>query len=149
VVVDYHVVDLAPSCEVGTAAFAEDPSIQFSTELPANGAAVDIVYANNALQYVEDYRTLVRRLCAYRARDILLVRNFAGSVPTFATAQMNHPGSVVATWWLNARELIDLVCAEGYALAYQSGTLWPYDTTNFPQSHRLTGFCHFLFVREG
>ncbi len=144
----YHVVDAPKLCAIGAEVWRGDAAITFASSLPPSTTPFDVVYVNSALQYVDDYRALVHQLCAYGAPSVLAVRHPAGEIATFATAQRNVPGSVIATWWLDARELVDLVTADGYALAWQSSVRWPYDTTNFPSAARLTAYRNLLFVRR-
>lgn len=145
---EYVVVEASAVCALAKAAFADDRAIHFATSLPDPSEHFDVVYASNVLQYVADYHAIVLRLCRQRSRYLLASRHPAGDIATFATAQMNVPGSVLAAWFFRTQDLVDIVVKEGYFLRYRSYVKWPYDMSNFSPERRLDSYCNLLFSRE-
>lgn len=125
--VAFTVVETEEVCAEGRQVHAGNPEIEFRTSIP-EGLELDIVHAESALQYIPEHRGVIRALTALRARYVLLVELTAGDVPTFATAQLNVPGSVIPYWFMNAHELIDLFRSSGYDLV-----------SDTPSSRRLVG----------
>jgi putative methyltransferase (TIGR04325 family) len=148
VVVDYHVVDLSGMCAAGRQLFADDSHISFHTELPALSGAVDIVYVNSVLQYIDDWAGLLQRLACLNARFILLARLAAGAIPTYATRQMNLDGHVLPYWFLCLDEVVALLALANYKLAYDGLDSQEYDQSNFPGTHRIGRMRNMLFVRS-
>lgn len=147
--VDYLIVEDAEMCDIGAEVFAGERGIRFSTSLPEDGTAFDLVYMNAVLQYLEDYPSMVRRLCSYNSRYVLAVRLLAGRIPTYATAQKNHPGSIIPVWFFNDQELTDRFADQGYRLLSTTCMRWPHDMSNFPESHRLSAYMNLLFCLRG
>lgn len=146
--VEYHIVESARICEGGSRLFAEDPRVHFHVSLPQGVDRVDIAYVNNTLQFVEDYAGLLRALCAYRPQYLLLVNLTAGDIPTYATAQRNVKGSVIAAWFFNVDEIIKLMVEEGYRLSFKAASDEEWRQDNFPAAYRLGRPCHLLFSRN-
>ncbi|HZE73238.1 MAG TPA: methyltransferase, TIGR04325 family [Pyrinomonadaceae bacterium] len=144
---NYHVIERAGICKEGAALFETDDRIHFWTEVPENLAKLDIVYMSSALQYVEDYRSLLRRLAALGARYFLFVKLSAGDFPTYATAQKNVPGTTLPYWFLNIDELVEVMAESGYSLRYKSALDQEYDQSNFPSKYRLGRACNLLFSK--
>lgn len=145
--VDVHVVDMPAVCELGAKFWAGEGRIHFHAELPSKPSRVDIVHISSALQYVEDYPGLLRRLCEYEPRFFLFVRLSAGDIPTYATAQRNVRGSTLPYWFLNVNELIALMAGAGYELRFKELLAREYDQSNFPPTHRLGRTCNLMFAR--
>lgn len=144
----YEVVDSEAMCTAGRKLFADDRRIRFSTTLPPRGSAIDVVYANSVLQYIEDYPRALQQLAAVGAPYVFLGRLAAGRGPTFATRQLNVPGRVFPYWFLNLDEVIAVMAQHGYQLACDSLVDHVYDQTNLPESHRAERFRNVLFARR-
>src|SRR6267143_968868 len=71
--VDYHIVETPEICREAGGLYPGDAAVRFHTALPADLAEVDVATINTALQYVDDWAALLRALCAYRPRYVLLV----------------------------------------------------------------------------
>lgn len=148
VVIEYHVVDLEKFCAAGQHLFANDPCITFYTSMPALRAAVDMVYVNSALQYIEDYVALLQQVAALEAPFVLLARLAAGSCPTFATRQVNLHDVALPYWFLNLKEVCEVMRGSGYALSYEGlNGEEELDQTNFPNTHRVGPMRDLLFRR--
>jgi putative methyltransferase (TIGR04325 family) len=143
----YEVVETERSCVAGREIFSDDPRISFLERLPPESHRPDIVYLNSVLQYIDDYAGLTRTLCRYRARYLLFARLSAGDVPTYATAQLNVPGSVIPYWFINIDELLGIMRSEGYKLLFEDLLARKYDQANFPARYRLGHARNLLFAR--
>jgi putative methyltransferase (TIGR04325 family) len=125
----YDIVETPAVCAEGRRLFADDGAIRFHMSVEDVPAGADIVFISTALQYIEDYAALLRRLAGLGAEHLVLVKLAAGAIPTYATAQLNLPGSVLAHWLLSLDEVVALLRQEGYDLAART-----------PSDRRLVGF---------
>jgi putative methyltransferase (TIGR04325 family) len=146
--ITYHVVESAAICEAGAQLFENDKNIKFLTEIPPFLPNLDIVYISSALQYVADYKSLLRKLAELRAKYCLFVKLSAGDFSTYATAQKNVPGTTLPYWFINAGEIIEIMAACGYSLIHKSALEQEYDQNNFPAEYRLGRACNLLFSRN-
>ena len=140
----YHVVEREGIARGGAELFAGDDRIHFLNELPAEGD-FDIIYMSSALQYIEDYPSLLRRLMAYGAKYFLFVKLSSGDFPTYATIQKNVAGTTLPYWFINVGEIIELMSAGGYSLIYKGALEQHYDQSNFPPEYRMDQTCNLLF----
>jgi len=126
--IEYVVVETDAVCAAGRNLF-QDPAIRFVTSLADVRTDADLVYVSSVLQYMPKPTEMLRQLAALGARYLLLVNVSAGEIPTYATAQRNVPGSVIAYWFLATREIVEALRAFGYEQRHTS-----------PSERRLTGF---------
>jgi len=143
----YHVVENPKLCEAGAALFANDARIHFHRDIPPDLAGVDVVYVNSVLQYIEDYRGLLRRLCALGPRFVLLARCSAGKVQTYATAQVTLPGKRIPYWFLGVDELVSILRESGYRPVFMARGGYPVLQPNFDEGHRIGSASNLLFAR--
>jgi putative methyltransferase (TIGR04325 family) len=153
--VEYLIVDNEASCKRGRRMFGEcsslgSMSVKFIEELPECGdvGPVDVVVLSSVLQFVEKYEELLARLAGFAPRFWLFTFVPAGDIPTFASAQLNVPGSVLPVWFFNLRELVEKIEALGYRLVFKSALDRVFDMSNFPLSHQLPRQCNLLFQRR-
>lgn len=147
--VEYHVVEGKKICDVAGDLFGDDPRIHFSSSLPAEPSRVDVVLVGSTLQYVEDYRGLLGRLCGYGAEYVLVSNLPAGDIQaTYATGQRNLNGSVVAAWFFRVAEVVDIMAQNGYSLVFKAASEEEWDQRNFPEAYRIGRPCHLLFGRH-
>jgi putative methyltransferase (TIGR04325 family) len=144
--IHYHVVELEGMCVAGRAVFHGDDRIVFHTALDNVPCSPDIVYVNSVLQYIDDYAGQLQLLAALQARWIILSRMAAGDIPTYATSQLNVRDQVLAYWFLNQNEVVTILRAEGYALAFDALGSREYDQRNFPESHRVGRMREMIFA---
>lgn len=152
--IEYHIVENHRVCEEGKKLFSLDKSIQFHDSLPENLGYVDIVHIHSVLQYVQDWKSKIKQLMAYRPKYFLLVNLSAGNIPTYATVQ-NYYDSKLPYWFLNINEVIDIFRAEGFELLFKStyhatilGREQEIPQDNFPEEYRLGNACNLLFRRK-
>jgi putative methyltransferase (TIGR04325 family) len=140
----YYVIETPAMCEQGTELFKDDNRIRFLPDFP-DKLHVDIVFVNSALQYFENYREVLTRLCSYAPEYILLVKFSAGPFNTFATLQQNLNGTTSPYWFLGLSEINELFLSLGYSLIYKSALARHYNQDNFPETHRMGQACNLLF----
>jgi putative methyltransferase (TIGR04325 family) len=145
--IEYHVVEIESAVRAGTALLSSDERVRFHSEFPELDG-LDIALIKGALQYFEDYRAVLRRLCAYRPGHIFLINLSAGDFPTYATMQHNLRGAPMAYWFINVGEIIELLAGQGYDLVYRSALEPVYRQENFPPAYRMGRTCNLLFERQ-
>jgi len=145
----YHIVELEWACRAGSSLFPDDARIHFHASLPEAINGLDIVLLKSALNCIQDYAGLLKKLCGYRARYVLVSELFAGGFPTFASAQRGFDGTVFPCWFFNVDEIVGLMRQHGYALSCSGATEQVYNQDNFPADHRLERgrACQLLFSR--
>lgn len=146
--VEYLIVDNAESCERGRRLLRDFSSVRFMTELPRDVASVDVMVLSGVLQFVEEYEDLLGKLASFAPSHWLFTFVPAGDVPTFASAQLNVPGSVLPVWFFNLDELVQKIEALGYRLIFKSALDRVFDMSNFPLTHQLPRQCNLLFRRQ-
>lgn len=146
--IDYLVVDNDRSCRDGALLFNHMRFVQFSSTLPENLGGVDIILLSGVLQFVEDYKSLLKRLAAFNAPYWLFTFVPTGEIPTFASGQKNVPGSTIPVWFFNLGELLEIMRSLGYQMIFKAALERKFDMGNFPESHRLPQQCNLLFHRN-
>lgn len=109
---------------------------------------LDILFINSALQYVDDYATVLRTLLSFRPRFVLLVRLAAGEFETFVTAQVNIPGSRIAYWFIDMREILSIFEKSGYRLLFKGAADPAYNQSKIPAHLRSGRMCNLHFARS-
>lgn len=145
---DYVIVDNEASCERGRRLMRDFPWVRFMPELPDDVGAVDVVVLSSVLQFVDKYEALLERLARFTPSFWLFTFVPAGEIPTFASAQLNVPGSVIPVWFFNRKELIEKVEARGFQLIFKSALDRAFDMSNFPSTHQVPRQCNLLFRRQ-
>jgi putative methyltransferase (TIGR04325 family) len=145
--IDYLVIDNERSCRDGASLYSQMGSVQFSSTLPSS-LEVDIILLSGVLQFVEDYRSILKSLAAYRAPYWLFTFVPTGDIPTFASGQQNVPGSTIPVWFFNLDELLEIMRSLGYQLIFKAPLERKFDMGNFPPTHRLPQQCNLLFHRH-
>jgi putative methyltransferase (TIGR04325 family) len=145
---EYLIVDNEESCERGRRLLREFPSVRFMSELPRDVENVDVMVLSGVLQFVENYEELLGELSAFKPSHWLFTFLPAGEIPTFASAQLNVPGSVLPVWFFNLNELVQKIEALGFRLIFKSALDRVFDMSNFPLTHQLPRQCNLLFRRQ-
>jgi len=145
---EYLVIDNEASCERGRRLFRDFPSVRFLPDLPSDYGAIDVMVLSSVLQFVDNHDELLMRLASFAPRFWVFTFVPAGNIPSFATAQLNVPGSVLPAWFFNLPELVDKIEARGYELIFKSALDRVFDMSNFPLTHQLPRQCNLLFRRR-
>lgn len=125
-----------------------EDSVKWVSNLGDVPKPLDIVHLNAVLQYIEDWKGLLRELSTFHARFLLFVRLPLGTFQTYASGQMNHPPSVIPCWFFNDPEFKCTVEGLGYNLKFQTIHDRTYNQSNFPPEWRCPRRCTLLFERS-
>lgn len=101
--IDYSVADLEKTIERGRKIFPINFNIDFYDHISSNFKQVDIVYLGSVLQYIPEYKQLIRHLTELAPHYIFLANHFMGKAPTFATMQVNMKRRRMADWVFELR----------------------------------------------
>jgi len=112
--VDYAIVEVPEICDLGRKMF----DVEYLPEL-SSVASCDLLHAASSMQYVENWKDIVKTFSSLQAQYILLSDVFAGAINTFATLQ-NYYESKIPHWFLNLDELLNEFSGHGYRLAMKS-----------------------------
>jgi putative methyltransferase (TIGR04325 family) len=143
--VEYLVIDNERSCQDGILLFDQVRFVQFSATLPQDPGPIDIILLSSVLQFVEDYKNILKELATFKPRYWLFTFLPAGDIPTFASGQKNVRGSTIPVWFFNLGEIIDIMMSLGYRLIFKAPLEREFDMSNFPPTHRLPQQCNLLF----
>lgn len=150
----YLIVESEPLCRRARELDLGDKRLSFHEEFPALPDGVDIVHAGSSIQYVEDWRGLLRSVCFYRPSHIVLADVPAGDLPhSFVTGQYFY-GKRIAHWFFRIDEFVSAVEQHGYRLTYRApyigsylGERRPLPMDGLPATHQLRNFCQLMFRR--
>jgi len=145
---EYLIVDNEESCERGRRLLRDLSPVRFMSELPRDVESVDVVVLSGVFQFVEAYEKHLSELAALKPSFWFFGFLPAGEIPTFVSAQLNVPGSVLPVWFFNINELVQKVEALGYRLVFKSALDREFDMSNFPLTHQLPQQCNLLFRRQ-
>ncbi len=151
--IQFHVLESPGICELGSVKFSKHTNLFFHTEMPPLGEDFDIVHAGRSIQYVDDWRGLLRKFAEMSPKYILLAGLLAGNIKTFVTTQ-NYYGCKIPVRFLNRSDVICTVENFGYKLIYKTlhfskrlGKEGALPMDNLPVECRLTHPCQLLFQR--
>lgn len=152
--IEFHVLESHGICQRGQAEFAGCNNLFFHTEMPPAGMDFDIVHAGRSMQYVDDWRGLLRAFGEHNAQYIVLAGLLAGDIKPFVTTQ-NYYDCKIPVRFLNRDKVICFVESLGYQLIYKTlhfskrlGKEGPLPMENFPAENRLEHPCQLLFQRS-
>jgi len=90
----------------------------------------------------------MRTCSAYVPEYVLFSRLPAGDIERYATAQCNMAGTRLAFWILDVREVVAIMAANGYGVAFKNPSLQEFDQRNFTLERRIGRASNLLFRRE-
>lgn len=147
---EFHVVENERVCELGREIYEKTDAVSFYHELP-KGLECDILHLGSVLQYVDDWRGLLKELAEVEAPYFLLSDVFAGDITSFVTGQ-HYFGSIMPCRFQNIREVISAVADNGYRLVLRTeydrtmlGKRDPLPLDALPPQFRLRYAHHLLF----
>jgi putative methyltransferase (TIGR04325 family) len=143
----YVIVEHRNVCAKGRELFRKDPKVEFRTDIPQE--QFDLVLIGSALQYVSDYKVLLKQLTDLKPRWLLLTKTPAGENATYVTAQVNLPGKRLACWIFNDRELVSVMESLNYKLIFRGANDGQVNQGQVEPRYRLRQFCNLLFEADG
>jgi putative methyltransferase (TIGR04325 family) len=145
---DYVIVDLPEVVEKARGIFPATYQVRFVDQVP-RGATVDVVYIGGALQYVGDYEGILAELTSLNPRFVLIINTPMAAASTYATIQVNVRGRRIPCWIFDLKEIVQLMGALGYTLAFRSTNDVHLDFGDIDEHRRAHGSLNLLFVRRG
>jgi putative methyltransferase (TIGR04325 family) len=143
----YVVIEHPNVCAQGRNLFKDDAKLEFLEHIPEE--QFDVVLIGSALQYVRDYKELLKRLADLKPRWVLITKLPAGENLTFVSAQINLPGKRFASWLFNARELVSVMESLNYKLIFRSANEGRINQGTVEPQYRLQQQCNLLFEAVG
>jgi putative methyltransferase (TIGR04325 family) len=151
--VDYLIAEVDVICRIGRDLYAGRPGPKFTEGLPESGD-FDIVHACSVMQYIEDWRGMVRRLAGYGAAYLSFGDAFVGDFPTYVTLQNDYE-SRTRHWFFNAAEFIGEVQSCGYELVLRApcdvkilGAYGALPMGHFPSELQIPHTANLLFMKS-
>lgn len=136
---EFQIVENYEICELGRSMV---PEINFTTFLPVGN--FDIIYLGSVLQYVEDWKGLLKELKDYKSEYILLSDVFAGNNQFFVSAQ-SYGNSKIPYQFLNLSEILNEM--SGYELVLKVPYRLKFEKMmeNYPEELRIKNTFSLLF----
>ncbi len=113
----FDVVEQPAVVQLGRELFATEADLSFHESMNDVEGPYDIVHSGSALQYAEDWRGTLRRLCAFEAPYLALDDTLAGDIETFVSLQ-NYYDQRIPCWLWNLEEFVGELRSQGYELVY-------------------------------
>lgn len=139
----YVVVEHPNVCAQGRELFKDDVRVEFLERIPQE--QFDLVFIGGALQYVSDYKGLLKTLTDLKPRWILITKLPAGENVTFVSAQVNLPRMKFTSWLFNVRELVSLMDSLNYKLIFRSANEGSVNQEKLEPKYRLEQQGNLLF----
>ncbi|MCX7149706.1 MAG: methyltransferase, TIGR04325 family [Rhodocyclales bacterium] len=141
---DYTVMELPTTCEMGRKLL---PEVKFVSGVPAEH--FDAVTFCSALQYFEDYKSIIAEALQGLPDTVILTDTPTGPADTFSCAQLNIAGRAIPIWVFNQTEIIELFEAQGYRLRMKALSHFPFHNfDNYEGNASKTYFTNFVFVEN-
>ncbi len=148
----FVIVENESVCKAGREMFADDARAEFCAEIPDASEKFDIVHCGSSLHYVDDWKAVLARLCAFKPNYFVLADLPAADNKTFVTAQLYHGARIPVRFW-NLGEFIAQVESLDYHLVFKSRYRGSYlgekegpSTENFDTPYRLRYFSQLVFI---
>ena len=149
--IEYTVVEVPEVCEVSKKIFIGG-EVSYLSQLPSE-CSFDLIHSASALQYIEPWKEILKKITDFNPQYILLSDVFAGNIPTFVTLQ-NYYDSKIKHWFFNLDEYLSEFRELGYKLIMKSyvtskrnGVEDRLPMDNFPKEYRVEQTLHLLLEK--
>lgn len=149
--IDFAIVEGKNVCERGAQTFPEDPRVRFLDSLPARSEKFDILHISSALQYIDQWKELINKLCSYRAKYFVFSDLPAGSAETYATVQQYYD-SKISCWFFSEDDVLQEMSNNNYDLIHASlfdakilGKFSRYPMGNFEDRYQIGKSKNYIF----
>jgi putative methyltransferase (TIGR04325 family) len=121
---EYHIVDTRNNCALGKKIFTNQEGVLFHDTIPEIG--VDLLLTSSTIQYIEEWREVVEKLCSLGAQYVVFTRLPTTEGSTFLTKQNivvsygPHKGTFAGTAYhrfFNRAELKSFLETLGYSVS--------------------------------
>lgn len=117
--ISFTVIEGKGVCEKASIIYENDNRIRFCTQLPTN-ELYDVIHISSSLQYVENWKGLLKELSKYDAKYFIFNDLPAGDIEkTYATIQ-NYYDSKIPYWFFQLDDVIEEMNINGYKLSFQA-----------------------------
>lgn len=154
IALNFEIVEQPALVRLGRELFADERGLSFHDDLDVMEGQYDIVHCGSVLQYVEDWKGLLQKLCEFRAPFLVLDDIPAGNIETYVTLQ-HYFGKKIPCWFWNLDQFITRVRACGYRPIFQTryvarilGKAGPLPMGNLPEARRLEHAVNIVFKRQ-
>ncbi len=149
--IEFHIVENQIICSRAREILPEDPRLFFHESLPDFYENFDVIHIGSSLQYVEDWKGMLKKFDAYNPGFLIFDDLTAGDIPeTFASLQYYY-GQEIPCWFFKLSELVSTLGSNGYSLVFKSRFIGTYfgkiivpPMEALPESYRITNFCHLV-----
>jgi putative methyltransferase (TIGR04325 family) len=149
--INYTILELPEICIQGRDLHKNE--INFLDTFP-NTKEFQLIHSSSAIQYIEDWQNLIKKLCSFNAKYILMSDVFAGDFETFVTLQ-NYYSNKIPHWFFNHSLFTKVFAQNGYDLmmrTFVSAKRLNYEDelpmNNFEDQNKLKYTSHMLFVKQ-
>jgi len=150
----YTVVDSAKSCEIANKYLNQYKNLTFSDTLP-NEKSYDIVYSSSAMQYIEDWQSVLKKLVSYNP-EYLVFNDFVGGDNLGFITHQNYYDSKLPYRFYNLDEFVDFLQSLNYKLIYKTnfqdtilGEYKKLPMDNFEAKYQVGYSKNLIFCKDG
>ena len=149
--IQYYIYDLGEVTQIGKECIRGsqyESQVHFIDKID-NLSFIDVVYMGSVLQYLDDYRYILKKIANLKPKYILMTDHFMGDAKTYATAQVNMNEKIIPYWIIELGEIIEILKSEGYTTIYRSANHQPYHTFDcVNEAYVVKDSCNLLFYRD-
>jgi putative methyltransferase (TIGR04325 family) len=151
----YEIVELEKVFKEGVI-FGEKYNLPiiFHNDIPKK-KSFDLIFCSSSLQYIKEWKSLIKKFAQTGAKTILLSDIFCGKFPTSFVSIQNYYESKIPHWFFSTSDLINEFLKNGYELALhteatgkRAGIDDYLPMSNFPKSHQILTTSHLLFLKS-
>jgi putative methyltransferase (TIGR04325 family) len=143
----YNIVETKTMCESSEKLYTNNLNVHFYTSIPDVIQNLKIIFISSVLQYIEDYQSLLLKLCSLKSDYIFLAKTSSVEFETYVTKQLNEDGCELPYRFINIQEIIETLEKNNYSLIFKSAHGNIYDQSNFPEKFRMKSACNLLFEK--
>lgn len=145
---EWHVIDLPKTIALGKKFVKENDNLYFYEKLPATDQRFDIIYTNAVLQYIENYKDIIRQLSKYGAEYMFFVRLPAYTNPEFFAAQVIG-GNETPYIFMDIQDIIGILSECNYEIFFATScTDYKEFIKDIPQHLRIPYDAILIFKRK-
>jgi len=150
---DYKIIEIKEICDIGKKIFENEKNVEFLTDFPPV-QKVDIFHFGSCLQYIENWRELLKKSFKYEPNYLLFSDLLAGDIETFVTKQLMFE-STIPYQFLNISEFIAFIEDNNFNLRFRTnydvkiqGVFQSLPTSHFPKNKQLRNSANLLFINS-
>ncbi len=149
----YYIVDIPEVCSVAKKNFKYNKNLFFMTKIP-NIYNCDVFHYGSCLQYIDDWKMLLRKTCKLKPKYIIFSDLIAGDIKEFVTVQ-KFDDSKMPFRFYNIAKIINFIKKFGYKLILRNnyrvrfnGKPSDLPTKIFPKNSQLKNSSNLIFKKK-